>query len=119
MARLDCRIASLALIAWCGAVVAVRAQAPSTAGALLGEASISDQDGPPQLALVSPVAFTQVVSQPAGPPPTPRHTGLKAMLKDLGEDFLHLPSTENLFWAGVGGGLALAAHPFDDNVHES
>jgi membrane-associated phospholipid phosphatase len=61
----------------------------------------------------------QVVGQPAGPPPTPQHTGIKAMLKDLVEDVKHLPSRENLFWASVGGGLALAAHPLDDNVNES
>jgi PAP2 superfamily protein len=61
----------------------------------------------------------QVITQPAGPPPTPRHTGLKAMVKDLGSDFKHLPSMENLFWAGVGGGLALAVHPADDNVNEA
>ena len=61
----------------------------------------------------------QVITQPAGPAPTPRHTGIKAMVKDLGSDFKHLPSKENLFWAGVGGGLALAVHPADDNVNES
>src|SRR5262249_52733886 len=61
----------------------------------------------------------QVIGQPAGPPPTPRHTGIKAMVKDLVEDVKHLPSTENLFWAGVGGGLALAVHPADDNVNEA
>jgi hypothetical protein len=61
----------------------------------------------------------QVVQQPAGPPPTPRHTGIKALVKDLGQDVIHLPSKENLFWAGVGGGLALAVHPADDNVNES
>jgi len=59
----------------------------------------------------------QVVTQPAGPPPTPRHTGIRAMVKDLAGDVTHLPSKENLFWVGVGGGLALAAHPFDDNVN--
>src|ERR1041384_3133551 len=47
--------------------------------------------------------------QPAGPAPTPRHTGIKAMIKDLGGDVLALPSLENLYWAGIGGGLALAA----------
>jgi len=61
----------------------------------------------------------QVISKPAGPRPTPRHTGLKAMVKDLGDDVKHLPSMQNLFWAGLGGGLALAAHPFDDNVNRS
>jgi hypothetical protein len=63
--------------------------------------------------------FEQVVTQPAGPPPTPRHTGVKAMIKGLGTDFKNLPSKENLFWASVGGGLALAAHPADDNVNEA
>jgi membrane-associated phospholipid phosphatase len=59
----------------------------------------------------------QVIQQPAGPPPTPRHTGIKAMVKGLGVDVTHLPSRQNLFWVGVGSGLALAAHPVDDNVN--
>jgi hypothetical protein len=63
--------------------------------------------------------FMQVVTQPAGPAPTPRHTGVKAMLKDLVVDVKHLPSMENLFWTGVGGGLALAVHPADDNVNRT
>jgi membrane-associated phospholipid phosphatase len=61
----------------------------------------------------------QVVTQPKGPPPTPRHTGLRPFLKDLVGDVTHLPSKENLFWVGVGGGLALAAHPFDDDVNQA
>jgi hypothetical protein len=63
--------------------------------------------------------FEQVVRQPEGPAPTPRHTGIKAMFKDLALDVTHIPSKENLFWAGVGGGLALAVHPADDNVNEA
>jgi len=63
--------------------------------------------------------FGQVITQPEGPPPTPRHTGIKAMLKDLVVDVKHLPSMENLFWTGVGGGLALAVHPADDNVNRA
>jgi len=61
----------------------------------------------------------QVVTKPAGPPPTPRHTGFKALAKDLVSDFKHLPSRENLFWVGVGSGLALAVHPLDDNIHDA
>ncbi len=57
--------------------------------------------------------------QPAGPPPTPRHTGIKALTTHLVTNFKYLPSKENLFWAGAGGGLALAAHPFDDDVNEA
>src|SRR5262245_3674881 len=59
------------------------------------------------------------VQQPAGPPPTPRHTGIKAMAEHLVTNFKYLPSKENALWAGAGGGLALAAHPFDDDVHEN
>jgi hypothetical protein len=59
------------------------------------------------------------VEQPAGPAPTPRHTGVKAMIKDLGNDFLHLPSKENFLWAGSGGALALAVHPADDDVNQA
>jgi membrane-associated phospholipid phosphatase len=62
-------------------------------------------------------AFAQVIQPPAGPAPTPRHTGFKAMARELVGDVKHLPSMENLFWVGVGSGLALVAHPFDDNVH--
>jgi membrane-associated phospholipid phosphatase len=68
---------------------------------------------------VPTMMFGQIVTQPAGPPPTPRHTGVKAMIKDLVSDVKHLPSKENLFWVGVGGGLALAVHPVDDNVNRS
>jgi len=61
----------------------------------------------------------KVIGQPAGPPPTPQHTGIKAMIKDLGQDVMHLPSKENALWAAFGGGLALAVHPLDDNLNEA
>lgn len=69
------------------------------------------------LALAAPAGAQPVVQKPSGPPPTPRHTGVKAMVKGMIVNFKYLPSTENLFWAGVGGGLAGAVHPADDNVH--
>jgi len=86
---------------------------------LVATSSLSDRD---QLAAATEALIDdgeQVVGQPAGPPPTPRHTGIKAMVKDLGQDVKHLPSKENLFWTAIGGGLALAVHPADDNVNES
>lgn len=70
-------------------------------------------------ALASRFDVDQVLQPPAGPPPTPRHTGIKAMVKGLIVDFKYLPSKENALWAGVGGGLALAAHPYDDNVNSA
>jgi hypothetical protein len=56
--------------------------------------------------------------QPAGPPPTPLHTGLKALVKGVGRDFVQLPSKENLFWAIGGGAGAIAAHQADAYVKE-
>src|SRR5262245_7370778 len=92
-------------------------------------AQTNERPGAPELfpavsptapALVTPhVLDTEIGQQPAGPPPTPRHTGIKAMTRHLVTNFKYLPSKENLFWAGTGGGLALAAHPFDDNVNET
>ena len=41
------------------------------------------------------------------------------MVKGFIIDFKYLPSRENLMWAGIGGGLALAVHPADDNVNQA
>jgi len=46
-------------------------------------------------------------------PPTPEHTGIRALFNNLGEDIKHLPALPNLYIAMVGGGLAAAAHPGD------
>ncbi|HMF98624.1 MAG TPA: phosphatase PAP2 family protein, partial [Vicinamibacterales bacterium] len=64
-------------------------------------------------------AETYIAKQPAGPPPTPRHTGIKALVTGIFTDLKYLPSKENLIWAGTGGGLALAVHPLDDDVNEA
>lgn len=83
-------------------------------------AQIDDNTRSASVDLVDPTAAPiQPLGQPAGPPPTPRHTGIRAMFKDLGADVTHLPSKENAFWAAFGGGLALAVHPVDDNVNEA
>jgi hypothetical protein len=54
----------------------------------------------------------QGVAGPTAPP-----TGVRALF-GIGSDLKRLPSKENLIWASVGGGLALAVHPADDNVNE-
>jgi hypothetical protein len=72
--------------------------------------------GPPA---ARPFGVASAFQQPAGPAPTPRHTGIKALFKDLVSDVAHLPSRENLMWVGIGSGLALAAHPADDRVNQS
>jgi hypothetical protein len=52
-------------------------------------------------------------------PPTPPHTGLRALGTGLIDDIKHLPSAENMYLTLMGGGLAIAAHPVDTtfNVH--
>lgn len=89
------------------------------ADGLVTTSSLSDRNQLEATADALPSSGEQIIRQPAGPPPTPRHTGIKAMFKDLGQDVKHLPSKENLFWTAIGGGLALAVHPADDNVNQS
>jgi membrane-associated phospholipid phosphatase len=72
----------------------------------------------PPIGLAAAAALGQVVGRPAGPPPTPEHTGIKATAKEFLIDFKHLPSKENLLWVGVGTGVALAVHPADHTFNE-
>jgi membrane-associated phospholipid phosphatase len=92
--------------------------AASSAGS---RSSTPDVPAPPQastpVAYHASDAFEQVVGAPAGPPPTPQHTGIVAMIKGLGHDVTNLPSRENLLWVGIGTGLSLAAHPLDSHVN--
>ena len=94
-------------------------RAQTTGIGAAGAVAVSPGDEEQRALLYRPRAFDvgQVVGQPAGPPPTPRHTGIKAMVKGLIVDFKYLPSRENLLWTGIGGGLALAVHPADENVN--
>src|SRR5215831_1567225 len=50
-------------------------------------------------------------------PPTPPRTGIRALFHNLVEDVQKLPSMQNLYLAGIGGGLALAVHPADQSVN--
>src|SRR5262249_56778685 len=50
-------------------------------------------------------------------PPTPPHTGIRALFGDLLEDVKHLPAMQNVYLAGIGGGLAAAAHPADQTLN--
>jgi len=46
-------------------------------------------------------------------PPTPPHTGIRALAENMVADVKHLPSKQNLYLAAIGGGLAAAVHPAD------
>ena len=108
------------MLVTCGMAAPVRAQT-DVEQPLVDASGTPSSDMPAfRTPLFTPIVdFDQVIQKPAGPPPTPRHTGIKAMAKGLIIDFKYLPSRENLMWAGVGGGLALAVHPADDNLNEA
>jgi hypothetical protein len=57
------------------------------------------------------------VEAPDATPPTPAHTGFRAMVVGLGDDIRHLPSKESLYIAGIGGALALGTHQVDRDVN--
>jgi membrane-associated phospholipid phosphatase len=102
----------------CGLVAPVQAQTDAERAVV--DASVAPSSSTPAIRnprFAPAFDFDQVIQPPAGPPPTPRHTGIKALVKGLIVDFKYLPSRENLIWAGIGGGLALAVHPVDDNVN--
>jgi len=50
-------------------------------------------------------------------PPTPPHTGIRALFANLVEDVKHLPAKQNLYLVGIGGALAGAAHPVDQSFN--
>jgi len=51
-------------------------------------------------------------------PPTPPHTGVRALFGNLVEDVKHLPEMQNVYIAGTGGALALAVHPVDQTFNQ-
>jgi membrane-associated phospholipid phosphatase len=63
------------------------------------------------LALAAPQE--QKTEAPAEKPPTPAHTGFRALFVGLKDDITHLPSKQSLQIAALGGGFALGARPFD------
>lgn len=80
---------------------------------LAGPAALSAQDPAP------PDDQKRPDSADAKKPPTPEHTGIHALFRNLGQDYKNLLHMDNVYVAALGGGLALAAHPFDTgfNVH--
>jgi membrane-associated phospholipid phosphatase len=75
----------------------------------------------PQPASAEPAQAPAPTQAPAGAdvpadakePPTPPHTGLRALGRGLIGDIKHLPATENLYLVLAGGALAAAARPVD------
>ena len=88
------------------AVLALALSAPAQAQPLSAPADPQEQK-----------ADVQQQKADAKEPPTPPHTGIRALFGDLGEDVKHLPAMDNLYIALVGGGLAAAAHPADQSFN--
>jgi PAP2 superfamily len=50
-------------------------------------------------------------------PPTPPHTGIRALFGNLVEDITKLPAMQNVYVLGGGGAIAAAVHPADVRVN--
>jgi membrane-associated phospholipid phosphatase len=120
MPAVNYRFVLVVMLVVCGIAAPARAQS-DVERPLVDASPVPSWDMPAfHTPLFAPaVDFDSAVQQPAGPPPTPRHTGIKALAKGTVVNFKYLPSLENLMWAGVGGGLALAVHPADDNLNRA
>jgi len=98
---------SLGVMMMCGGVSPLAAQEVTTTNAIVAADAATD------------TAPSGAVGQvPDGAPPTPQHTGIRAMIKGLGRDVTNLPSRQNLLWVGVGAGLSLAVHPLDKHAND-
>ena len=64
-------------------------------------------------------AAAQDPPQPAAPPPSPAHTGFKALFKETAHDFVAFPKRKST-WVILGGGAAAAAalHPLDQGTNK-
>jgi hypothetical protein len=114
--KLNRHVVASAVCVFCAIAVPSGAQTAAEADAPAASVAVS-QAGIAAESFSTLFDSTEAMQQPAGPIPTPRHTGFKAMAKGLVGDVKHLPAKENLFWVGIGSGLALAAHPLDDNAN--
>jgi membrane-associated phospholipid phosphatase len=88
----------------------------TTAGA---DAARAQEAQPLPAELQAPQEQAKPDQPDAKKPPTPEHTGIHALFRNLGEDYKHLWSVDNALVAAIGGGAALAVHPMDPtfNIH--
>lgn len=63
-------------------------------------------------------AASQGSTAPAPPVGTERRAGFRTLFRDLAGDFAHVPSRDSLIVGAIGGGAALAVHPFDDTFNQ-
>jgi PAP2 superfamily protein len=81
------------------------------------------QSGPPAATSLSPPPVSPAPGQNTTPvqnttPSLPQHTGLTTLVRDTVHDYAWFPRRESTWIIlGVGGGLAAALHPLDDDVN--
>jgi hypothetical protein len=75
------------------------------------------ETSPPQTAGTSP-APGSTSPAPTTTFPMPQHTGLSTLFRDTALDYAAFPRRESTWWfLGIGGALAAALHPLDDDVN--
>src|SRR4051794_19639283 len=99
------------------------ASVQSEAVSPLEDAASRDAPGHNEAASLAQDAGAESASQPPATrgqgdseskkPPTPAHTGIRALASGLLDDVKHLPAMENAYLVVLGAGVAGAAHPFD------
>src|SRR5262249_1394777 len=89
-------------------------------------APVAAQETQPSQVAAQETQETQETQKPPDPqgqkaeakePPTPPHTGIRALAHNLIEDVKHLPSKQNLYLTLIGGSLAAAVHPADQGFN--
>lgn len=53
------------------------------------------------------------------PVATPPHTGVRALVRAIGQDVVHIPTRGNFFVAAAGGLASAALHPIDDTTNSN
>ena len=116
LALLRMRIAAAAVAACLGIPGTVAAQTGSAVTDPAASAPVTSA-GSPDSRETTPQA-AEKPPEPPKKPPEPAHTGLSAFVRTLGSDFVAFPQREST-WVilGIGGGLALAAHPIDQEFN--
>jgi hypothetical protein len=83
---------------------------------LVASSAAEAQDPP---AVSPPLEAGASAQEPQNPkkPPTPEHTGIHALFRNLGDDYRHLGTKDNLIVAAAGGAIAAAVHPADETLN--
>jgi len=82
-----------------------------------GRTTPEPQDGQGQVAQQPEPQSAPQEKHDAEKPPTPEHTGIKALIFGYFDDLKHLPSRPNLELAATGGVGALIVHPYDQSFN--